>query len=103
MKKITPVFLSFVFLFVLFVGSALCESPTMNDSEPVISQEESEDGESILDLLVPDEAEAAPLERDTGDAYDEDLHKGDDLRFLESGKEDYKAHEEEDEKEKTIL
>ncbi len=96
MKKIITVFLSVAFLSVLFAGSAFCESSVMDDGESAISNEESKDGESILDMLVPDEAEAAPFNKDAGDTYEENLHKGDELPFLESDKEDDKVQEEEE-------
>ncbi len=103
MKKIEAVFLFVAFLSVLFAGSAFCESSVMDDSEPAISQDDLKDGESILDLLTPDEVAASPLERDAGDPYEENLNKGDDLPFHESDTEDDKIQEEEDEKEKNSM
>jgi hypothetical protein len=103
MKKIGTVFLFVAFLSVLFTGPAFCESSVMDDSDPVISQDDLKDGESILDLLTPDEAEAAPLERDARDPYEENFNKGDDLPFYESDTEDDKIQEEEDEKEKNNM
>ncbi len=100
MKKILAVFLSVAFLSVLFVGSAFCEAPA--HSESAMSQDELKDGDSIFDLIVPDEAEAAPLEGDAGDTYEGNFHKGDDLPLLDSETEDEKNQEEE-EKEKTIF
>jgi|SaaInlStandDraft_2_1057019.scaffolds.fasta_scaffold159074_2 hypothetical protein len=94
MKKIETVFLFVALLSVLFTGPAFCESPVMDDSDPVILQDDLKDGESILDLLTPDEAEAAPLERDAGDPYEENFNKGDDLPFYESDTEDDKIQEE---------
>ena len=103
MKKFLSVYLSVAFLSVLFVGSAFSESRVMDGSEPVISQDELKDGESIIDLLLPDDAEAAPLEKDAGDPYEENFNKVDGLPFHESDTEDDKIREEEDEKEKTIM
>ncbi len=104
MKKFLSVFLSVVFLSALFVGPAFSESPVMDDSEPVISEDELKEGESVFDLLLStDEAEAAPLEKESGDLGEDDLSKDDDLPFHEPDTEDDKVQEEEDEKEKEIL
>ena len=103
MKKFLSVFLSVVFLSALFVGPAFSESPVMDDSEPVISQDELMDGESIVDLLLPDEADAALIEKEAGDIYEENLNKDDDLPFHEPETESDKVQDEEDGKEKEIL
>ena len=102
MKNIISVFM-FVALFLVFsVGPVFSFPPVMDDSEPAISQDELKDGESILEIFDQDEAEAAPLEKDTGDAYEENYHERDDLPFHEPEMEDDKIQEE-DEKEKTIF
>ncbi|MBC8283888.1 MAG: hypothetical protein H8E32_08755 [Nitrospinae bacterium] len=103
MKNLVSVFMSVALLAVFFVGPVFSSPPTMDDNEPAISQDEVKDGESILDLITPDEAEAAPLEKDAGDPYEENFHKRDDLPSHESETEDRKIQEEEDEKEKTIM
>jgi len=100
MKKFLSVSLVVVFLSVLFIGPAFSESPVMDDSEPVISQDELKDGESIVDLLLPDEADAAVLEKEAGDIYEENLNKDDDLPFHEPEIEGDKVQ---DEKEKEVL
>ena len=102
MKNILKFFISVTFLSFIFVGPAFSDPPSMNDSEAAISQDEVKDGESILDLMTPDEAEAAPTILDANDPYDERFDKGDELPFHESEIIDDKIHEE-DEKEKTIM
>ncbi|MGK0180201.1 MAG: hypothetical protein ACI8PD_002007 [Nitrospinales bacterium] len=101
MKNILTVFLSGAFLSILFIGSAFCESPVMNDGEPVFSQDELKHDTSILDLVViPNEAEASPIAKDAGENYEKNLNKGDDLHFHELETEGDKVQ---DEKEKIIL
>ncbi len=103
MKKFLSVFLSVVFLSALFVGPAFSESPVMDDSEPVISQDEIKDGESIFKSLNPDEADATLIEKEAGDFHEEYLNKDDDLPFHEPETENDKVQNEEDEKEKELL
>lgn len=95
MKNVLSLFMSVTLLLFIFIGSAFSAPPSMDDSEPAILQDELKDGESIHELIIPEEAEAAPNE--------EIFDKGDEFPFHESEIVDDKIHEEEDEKEKTIL
>jgi hypothetical protein len=97
MKKIISVFVLIAFLSTILVGSVFSASPMEDYDEPVISKEEVNDDESILDLLNPDSAEAIPFEKEDGESYEGNmLDKDDGFPFHESDEETDKVQEEEE-------
>ena len=67
MKKILFTFISITFLALCLVGTAYSELPMEEENEKSYSKEESMENESILEVLSPDSAEAAEMEKEAGE------------------------------------